>query len=126
MGLIVRERRVVVHVRRLAGYAFAIFFTFSQPLTGAQPVHLIGFVERMCYDEPYCFDLKVNPGYSASIGARIRVRFSGVDKIYDPENYELDLARQKIQAGSHLRLLLTPDASGRPGDYLAQIIWIGD
>jgi len=89
-------------------------------------VHLLGFVERFCPDEPYCFDLLVKPEFIDMAGEHIRVRFASVQQIYDPENYELTLAQQDIVAGSHLRLLLVEDIARGTSEYQAQFIWIGD
>jgi len=85
---------------------------------------LLGFVERLCPDENYCFELMVEADYIATAGAHITVRFGETTRFYDPENYELTLAQQNIVPGSHLRLLLTPPDSS--GEYRAQFIWIGD
>ncbi len=88
------------------------------------PRHLIGFVEGFCPGEKYCFDLRVEPEFATADGERIRVRFADVQRIYDPENYELTLTQQDIGRGSHLRLLLDEDLA--PGEYRARFIWIGD
>lgn len=93
---------------------------------GAGTLHLLGFVDRLCVDEPYCFELLVKPAFVEQAGERIEVRYATVRRIYDPENYELTLAQQNIVPGSHLRLLITADASREPGAYQASVIWIGD
>lgn len=95
-------------------------------LQGAESVHLLGFVERLCVGEPYCFELRVKPAYVGQVGEHIVVRFASVEKIYDPENYELTLTQQQIVPGSHLRLLMSADAGRGPGAYRASVIWIGD
>jgi len=98
------------------------------PVTGvaAGQVHLLGFVENICADEPYCFELRVEADYVALAGSRITVRFKQVTTIFDPENYELTLEASNIIPGSHLRLLLTPDSDGVEHNYRANYIWIGD
>ena len=92
----------------------------------ADTLHLLGFVERLCANEPYCFELRVEPGYIALAGERIKVRFSGETSIYDPENYELSLQQQNIVPGSHLRMLIATEQDTNPGEYRASHIWIGD
>jgi hypothetical protein len=98
------------------------------PVTGvaAEQVHLLGFVEQLCADEPYCFELRPEADYIALAGSKITVRFKQVATIFDPENYELTLEQSNIIPGSHLRLLLTPDPGGAERDYRANYIWIGD
>jgi len=99
----------------------------SPALFGAtSPVHLLGFVDQFCPDEPYCFDLRVKPEFTALVGDRIRVRFANANRIYNPENYELTLAQQNIVPGSHLRMLIERDANGELDEYQASYIWIGD
>ena len=92
----------------------------------ADTLHLLGFVERLCPDEPYCFELRVEPGYVAQAGERIKVRFAADTYIYDPENYELSLQQQNIVPGSHLRMLIATEPNAGPGEYRASHIWIGD
>ena len=87
---------------------------------------MLGFVDKLCPAEAYCFDLLVKPDFVAQVGERIKVRFSATTNIYDPENYELSLVQQNIVAGSHLRMLIATDADGLPGEYHATYIWIGD
>ena len=91
-----------------------------------EPLHLLGFVERLCAHEPYCFELRVEKEYVAVAGRRVTVRFAGVSAIFNPENYELSLSQGNIVPGSHLRLLLEPDPEGEERDYIARFIWIGD
>ncbi len=98
------------------------------PVTGlaVESVHLIGSVENLCPDEPYCFKLRVEAEYLALADEMISVRFKNVTNIFDPENYELTLERSNIIPGSHLRLLLVPDPNGSKSAYQASYIWIGD
>jgi hypothetical protein len=104
--------------------------TATNPLSAAPSVHLLGFVDTLCDDEPHCFELLVKPEYQDQLGQRIKVRFNADTRIFDPENYELTLLQQNIVPGSHLRLLLEPevgnDASDKSGAYRASFIWIGD
>lgn len=104
----------------------AAALVLSPSLRAAPVVHLLGFVDKLCPAEAYCFDLLVEPDFVAQVGERIKVRFSETSNIYDPENYELSLAQQNIVAGSHLRMLIEADANGLPGEYRATFIWIGD
>ncbi len=105
-----------------------IWLLFALPLlvSGAPTLHLLGFVDRLCVDEPYCFELRVKPAFVEQAGERIKVRYAAVRSIYDPENYELTLGQQNIVPGSHLRLLISVDATRGPGAYQASVIWIGD
>jgi hypothetical protein len=98
------------------------------PATGlaAESVHLIGSVESLCPEVPYCFNLRVEAEYLALADEMISVRFINVTTIFDPENYELALDRSNIIPGSHLRLLLVPDPNGSKRVYQASYIWIGD
>ena len=89
-----------------------------------QAIHLLGFVERLCGAESHCFDLRVKPAYQALAGERIRVHFDSETQLFDPENFQLTLEQQNIGAGSHLRLLIRPDAGGDA--FRAEFIWIGD
>ena len=98
----------------------------SSTLRAAPVVHLLGFVDKLCPTEAYCFDLLVEPDFVAQVGESIKVRFSAKTNIYDPENYELSLEQQNIVAGSHLRMLIESEADGPPGEYRATFIWIGD
>ena len=93
---------------------------------GADTLHLLGFVERLCAGEPYCFELRVKPAFVEQAGESITVRYAAVNNIYDPENYELTLAQQNIVPGSHLRLQLSADKTREAGSYQASVIWIGD
>jgi len=106
--------------------ALAIALAFSTPLAAAKTVHLLGFVDKLCPDEPHCFELMVKPEFIGEVGAHIRVRFTSATRIYDPENYELTLEQQNIVPGSHLRMLIEADADREPGAHQASFIWIGD
>jgi len=105
-----------------------IGFFIGTPVTSVavEQVHLLGFVENICADEPYCFELRPEADYVALAGRSITVRFQQVTTIFDPENYELTLEQSDIIPGSHLRLLLTPDSDGVERNYRANYIWIGD
>ena len=109
-----------------AGWWLAIALALSPSLHAAETVHLLGFVERLCPDEPYCFELLVKPDFVAQVGERIRVRFDASTAIYNPENYQLTLEQHNIVAGSHLRMLVEADSNSQPGNYRASLIWIGD
>ena len=66
----------------------AVTLALSPSLTAAQTVHhLLGFVGKLCPQEPYCFELLVEPDFVALVGDRIKVRFNATTKSYDPENY---------------------------------------
>jgi hypothetical protein len=104
----------------------AILLALPLSTRAADTLHLLGFVKRLCPDEPYCFELRVEPGYIAQAGEQIRVRFNGETSIYDPENYELSLQQQNIIPGSHLRMLIAAEQNIGPDDYRASHIWIGD
>ena len=104
----------------------AVTLVLSAPLHAAESIHLLGFVEQLCPQEPYCFELRVEPDFVAQVAERIKVRFTATTSIYDPENYELTLKQQNIVAGSHLRMLIEGDANEHPGEYRATFIWIGD
>ncbi len=108
------------------GLALAIVLALSTPLVAAKTVHLLGFVDKLCPDEPHCFELTVKPEFVAEVGARIKVRFTSATRIYDPENYELTLEQQNIVPGSHLRMLIEADPDQGPGEHQASFIWIGD
>ncbi len=95
--------------------ALAIALALSTSLPAAVTVHLLGFVDNLCPDEPHCFELTVKPEFIDAVGARIKVRFTATTRIYDPENYELTLDQQNIVPGSHLRMLVELDANGQPG-----------
>lgn len=103
-----------------------LLLTLPTLVFGADRLHLLGFVERLCADEPYCFELRVKPAFVEQAGENITVRYAAVNSIYDPENYELTLAQQNIVPGSHLRLLLSADKTREAGSYQANVIWIGD
>jgi hypothetical protein len=108
------------------GLSLAIALTLSTALIAAKTVHLLGFVDELCPDEPHCFELTVKPEFVAEVGAHIKVRFTSATRIYDPENYELTLEQQNIVPGSHLRMLIEAEADGETGVYQASFIWIGD
>ena len=109
-----------------AAWWFALALALAPSLRAAQSVHLLGFVDKPCPAEPYCFELLVKADYVAQVGERIRFRFDVNTTIYDPENYQLTHEQHNIVAGSHLRLLIEMDAAGPPGNYHASFIWIGD
>ncbi len=100
----------------------ALLLIFSVATTADETVHLLGFVERLCTDQPLCFELRVEAVYSGRIGDRIRVNYDRASQIYDPENYRLTPSQSNIVAGSHLRLLVEAVPSG----YHAGFIWLGD
>ena len=106
--------------------SLAIALALSTSISAAQTVHLLGFVDKLCADQPNCFELMVKPEFVAEVGASIKVRFNAATRIYDPENYELTLEQQNIVPGSHLRMLIEADVNGGPGEYQASFIWIGD
>jgi len=108
------------------GLSLAIALALSTSLPAAQTVHLLGFVDKLCADEPHCFELMVKPEFVAEVGAHIKVRFTSATRIYDPENYELTLEQQNIVPGSHLRMLIEADPNREPGEHQASFIWIGD
>lgn len=103
-----------------------ILAVFPVPILAAESVLLLGSVENLCPDEPYCFNLRVEAEYLALADELIRVRFKQVTTIFDPENYELTLEQSNIIPGSHLRLLLVPGPKGVKHGYRASYIWIGD
>ena len=115
-------------IRHLYACLFLIGFTAANPALAlaVEQVHLLGFVEQLCPDRPYCFELRVEPGYVANVGERISVRYEAANKIFDAENYGLTLGQSNIIPGSHLRLLLTPEPAGSKPIYRAVFIWIGD
>ena len=90
-----------------------------------ESVLLLGSVENLCPDEPYCFNLRVEAEYLSLADELISVRYKQVTTIFDPENYELTLEQSNIIPGSHLRLLLVPDPNGSKSAYQASYIWIG-
>jgi hypothetical protein len=92
----------------------------------AQSIHLLGFVDTLCTDDPHCFVLMVKPEFHAVSPARIKVRFGAETRIFDPENYQLTLLQQIIVPGSHLRMLIEADDGGEANTYRASFIWIGD
>ena len=98
----------------------------SGNIHAAQSVHLLGFVETLCTDDPHCFELLVKPEFHAVSAARIKVRFGADTRIFDPENYQLTLLQQNIVPGSHLRMLIEPDDRDEANAYRASFIWIGD
>ena len=100
-------------------------FLFLAPAQ-AQSIHLLGFVDKLCTQAQYCFQLSVKPEYLGALEERIEVRFDGKTLIFDPENYELTLAQQNIVPGSHLRLLIERLPGDVNGGHRASHIWIGD
>ena len=104
----------------------AAALVLSPSLRAAPTVHLLGFVDKLCPQQAYCFDLLVEPDFVTLVGEHIKVRFNTTTNIYDPENYELNLEQQNIVAGSHLRMLIETDADKQSGEYRASYIWIGD
>jgi len=104
----------------------SILWACSASIDAANQYHLLGFVGQLCTQEPYCFELLVEPEYDAELGNRITVHYASTTAIFDPENYELTLAQSNIIPGSHLRLIITGDATGETQDYHATVIWIGD
>ena len=108
-------------------FAYLLLFATS-PMLAAAPtqVHLLGFVEQLSPDRPYCFELRVEHEYVAIASERINVRYEAVTTIFDPENYELTLQQSNIIPGSHLRLLMTHDPDWVDQVYQANYIWIGD
>ena len=98
----------------------------SGSLHAAPSIHLLGFVDTPCTDDPHCFELLVKPEFHAVSAARIKVHFSAETRIFDPENYQLTLLQQNIVPGSHLRMLIEADDGGEANAYRASFIWIGD
>jgi hypothetical protein len=117
-----------MEIRRLYCSLLLIGMLAVFPVTSraVESVHLIGSVENLCPEVPYCFNLRVEAEYLALADEMIKVSFKNVTSIFDPENYELILERSNIIPGSHLRLLLVPDPNGSKSAYLASYIWIGD
>jgi hypothetical protein len=115
-------------MNRLPRHLACCCLVLMLPLTtrAADTLHLLGFVERLCANETYCFELRVEPAFIVLAGEQIRVRFNGETSIYDPENYELSLQQQNIIPGSHLRMLISAEQNIGPDDYRASHIWIGD
>jgi hypothetical protein len=115
---------------RLALLLSCLLATATNPLSAAPSVHLLGFVDTLCVDEPNCFDLLVKPEYQDQLGQHIKVRFNAHTQIFDPENYQLTLLQQNIVPGSHLRLLIEQQVENQASDasvtYRASFIWIGD
>jgi hypothetical protein len=107
-------------------FLIGLFGTSLTLAVAAEQVHLLGFVENLCPDEPYCFELRVEADYVTLTDESISVRYKQVTTIFDPENYELTLEQSNIIPGSHLRLLLTLDPERAENDYRANYIWIGD
>jgi hypothetical protein len=109
-----------------AAWWFVMTLVLSPSLRAAETVHLLGFVDKPCPGEPYCFELLVKADFVAELGERIRVRFDESTSVYNPENYQLTLEQHNIEAGAHLRMLIEADSNAQPGDYRASFIWIGD
>lgn len=123
-----RSRLTATRLRGLVARASvtALLLAGAEGLYASERLHLVGLVARMCPGEPRCFDLDVKPEYREVAGESLRVRFAGVEQIYDPENYPLTLAQQDIGPGSHLRLLLERDTASDERSWRAIVIWIGD
>ena len=102
----------------------ALALLLPPSLRATETVHLLGFVDKLCPEETYCFTLLVEADFVAQVGEHIEVRFDATTRIYDPENYELNLEQQNIVPGSHLRMLI--ESAATPGIYRATFIWIGD
>lgn len=114
--------------RHLWPWAGPLLFMLLMPLhsIAQEQRHLMGFVERLCSEERNCFILKVEAEYQKITGEQLVVRFDNITRFYDPENYQLTLAQQRIVPGSHLRLQLSFEAGQARKGYRAIIIWIGD
>ena len=115
-------------VRHFYACLFLVGFIIANPVLSfaAEPVHLLGFVEHLCPDRPYCIELRVEPEYIAGVGEQITVHFGEDSTIFDPENYQLTLPQSNIIPGSHLRLLLIREPAVTDIVYRAKFIWIGD
>ena len=101
--------------------------TIAMPSAFAgERLHLLGFVAQPCRGEALCFELRVEPAYVGEAGARITVRYDAKTRIFDPENYELDLERSALVPGSHLRMVIEADPLRDAGHYRALSIWKGD
>ena len=107
-------------------FCIALLVGLGSSASAAQQVHLLGFVESLCPDEPHCFELRVEADYIELAASRIFVRYDRKTQIFDPENYELTLEQSNIIEGSHLRLLMGLEAERGVGNYRASFIWIGD
>ncbi len=117
----------MVKLRSFCGFVWiGILAVFPVTSQAVESVLLLGSVENLCPDEPYCFNLRVEAEYLALTDELISVRFKQVTTICDPENYELTLEQSNIIPGSHLRLLLVPDPNGAKHGYRASYIWMGD
>lgn len=79
----------------------AIVLLWSSSTYAAKTVNLLGFVDNLCPQQPYCFELVVEPEFVAIVGERIRVRFDSAINIFDPENYELTLEKQNLNLIFH-------------------------
>ena len=115
-------------VRHFYACLFLVGFTATDPVFtfADEPVHLLGFVEQLCPERSYCFELRVEPDFVASVGEQITVHFGEDSTIFDPENYQLTLSQSNIIPGSHLRLLLIREPAAADITYRARFIWIGD
>ena len=91
-----------------------------------ESIHLLGFVETLCTDDPHCFELLVKPEFHTVAPEKIKVRFGADTRCFDPENYQRTLQQQNIVPGSHLRMLIEADDGGEADAYRASFIWIGD
>ena len=106
--------------------ATALLVFASGNIHAAPGIHLLGFVDRLCTDDPHCFELLVKPEFHTVAPEKIQVRFGADTRIFDPENYQLTLQQQNIVPGSHLRMLIEADKAGEADTYRASFIWIGD
>jgi len=75
-GHVMKQKRAPLLIRIYCCLLWIGVFA-GTPVTGvaAEQVHLLGFVENICTDEPYCFELRVEADYVALAGSRITVRF---------------------------------------------------
>jgi hypothetical protein len=110
----------MIDFSRILSTVLLLACSFSANSSGS--LHLLGFVEKPCVGENYCFQLRVEAVYSGEAADEIILRYDADSMIFDPENYRLTLLQSRIVEGSHLRLLLVPAETG----FRAEIIWIGD
>jgi hypothetical protein len=100
-----------------------IFLLIIIPTAGAaESVHLLGFVERLCEDQPMCFEFRTEEVYSGEAKEFSRVYYNKHSQIYDAENYEVTPAQSNIVRGSYLRIMIVPVPDG----FFADFIWVGD
>ena len=107
-------------------FCIALIAGLVSTASADQQVHLLGFVESLCPEEPRCFELRVEAEYIQLAASRIFVRYDRKTQIFDPENYELTLEQSDIIEGSHLRLLMGLEDGRGVDHYWASFIWIGD